>query len=53
VVWNAVFRRLVGQLTPADRERFQREHLQEVAVLATKEGIWLDVGVLFAIGTKP
>jgi len=26
--------------------------LQEVAALMTKDGIWLDVGVLFAMGTK-
>jgi hypothetical protein len=32
---------------------FQENHLLEVAALATKDGIWLDVGVLFAIGTKP
>jgi ubiquinone/menaquinone biosynthesis C-methylase UbiE len=52
VVWNAGFRRMVGQLTPSDQKRFRHEHLQEVAALATREGIWLDVGVLFAIGTK-
>ena len=53
VVWNAGFRRLISPLSPEDQERFKREHLREVAGLATKDGIWLDVGVLFAIGTKP
>jgi ubiquinone/menaquinone biosynthesis C-methylase UbiE len=53
VVWNAGFRRMVGQLQSKDQERFKREHLLEVAALSTKDGIWLDVGVLFAIGTKP
>lgn len=52
VIWNAGFRRLVGQLTASDQERFRREHLEEIAALATTEGIWLDVGVLFTIGTK-
>jgi len=52
VIWNAGFRRLVGQLTPPDQERFRKEHLEEVAACATAEGIWLDVGVLFTIGTK-
>jgi ubiquinone/menaquinone biosynthesis C-methylase UbiE len=52
VIWNAGFRRLVGQLAPADQERFRREHLDEVAALATTEGIWLDVGVLFTFGMK-
>ena len=52
VIWNAGYRRLVGQLTPSEQERFRREHIEEVAALATTEGIWLDVGVLFTIGTK-
>lgn len=53
VVWNAGFRRLISPLPQEDRERFKREHLREVSALATKDGIWLDVGVVFAIGTKP
>ncbi len=53
VVWNAGFRRMVGQLSPSDQKRFRQEHMQEVAALATREGIRLDVGVLFIIGTKP
>jgi len=52
VIWNAGFRRLVARLPREDQERFKRDHLQEVAALATKDGIWLDVGVVFAIGTK-
>jgi ubiquinone/menaquinone biosynthesis C-methylase UbiE len=52
IIWNAGFRRLVSQLSPADQERFRREHLDEIAARATNEGIWLDVGVLFTIGTK-
>jgi hypothetical protein len=52
VIWNSGFRRLVGQLAPSQQEPFRREHLQEMAALATTEGIWLDVGVLFTIGTK-
>ena len=53
IVWNAGFRRLVAQLSPADQERFRREHLDEVSALSTNQGIWLDVGVLFTIGRKP
>jgi ubiquinone/menaquinone biosynthesis C-methylase UbiE len=53
VVWNAGFRRLVSQLPEGARDRFKREHLEEVAALATNEGIWLDVGVLYTVGTKP
>ena len=53
VIWNAGFRRMVSQLSPADQERFRREHLEEVAGLATSKGIWLDVGVLFTLGRIP
>jgi ubiquinone/menaquinone biosynthesis C-methylase UbiE len=52
VVWNAGFRRMVSQLRPADLARFRAEHLQEVAALKTKEGLWLDIGVLFTKGEK-
>jgi SAM-dependent methyltransferase len=53
IVWNAGLRRMVTRLTAEDQVRFKREHLQEVEALGTKEGIWLDVGVLYTIGTKP
>jgi len=53
IVWNAGFRRMVVQIKPSDQERFRQAHLQEVSALKTKDGIWLDVGVLFAKGTKP
>jgi len=52
VVWNAGFRRLVGQLVPEDQDRFKREHLAEVEALRSDQGIWLDVGVLLTVGTK-
>jgi ubiquinone/menaquinone biosynthesis C-methylase UbiE len=52
VVWNAGYRRMVNQLQPSDAERFKQEHLQEIAALATKDGIWLDIGVLYTIGVK-
>jgi ubiquinone/menaquinone biosynthesis C-methylase UbiE len=53
VIWNAGFRRLIGLLPEGDRERFKREHLTEIEALTTKDGIWLDVGVLYTVGTKP
>lgn len=52
IVWNAGFRRYVTQLSPTNQEQFKREHLQEVELLGNKDGIWLDVGVLYTIGTK-
>lgn len=53
IVWNAGFRRMVRQLKPEDQVRFKREHLHEVEALGTGDGIWLDVGVLYTVGTKP
>jgi len=53
IVWNAGFRRLVSQLSEQDQERFKGEHLAEVEKLRTKDGIRLDVGVLYTTGTIP
>ncbi|MFH0881274.1 MAG: methyltransferase domain-containing protein [Lentisphaerota bacterium] len=52
VIWNAGFRRLVSQLAPPDLEQFRKDHLQDVAALATPDGIWLDIGVLYTTGIK-
>lgn len=52
VVWNAGYRRLVSQLSPADLERFKQEHLQEVAGLATEDGIWMGIDTLYTTGRK-
>ncbi|MFA6001850.1 MAG: methyltransferase domain-containing protein [Thermoleophilia bacterium] len=52
VIWNAGLRRLVSGMKPELRDKFRREHLQEVDELRTSEGIWLNVGVLFTFGTK-
>jgi hypothetical protein len=50
--WNAGFRRMVSQLNPEEQEQFKQKHLQEVEALRTKDGIRLDVGVLYTTGTK-
>jgi len=53
VVCGSAFRGPVVQLTPEQRERFRREHLQEIAALAAADGIYLDVPILLAKGRKP
>lgn len=53
VIWYAGFRGLVNQLSPADMEKFKQEHLAEIQKLATDEGIWLNVEVLYTVGMKP
>jgi ubiquinone/menaquinone biosynthesis C-methylase UbiE len=52
VIWYAGFRGLVNQLAPQDLERFKQEHLHEIQSLSTSEGIWLDVEVLYTVGTR-
>ncbi len=52
IIWNAGFRRMVVQLPPEKQEQFKHEHLEEVRKLKTKDGIWLDVGVLYTNGRK-
>ncbi len=51
VVWNAGFRRMLSQLPAADLPRFRADHLREVAALKTPQGLRLDIGVLFTVGT--
>jgi len=53
VIWNGGFRRYLSPFSAHDLEKFRKEHLAEVAKLATENGIWMDVKVLYAIGTKP
>ena len=52
IVWNAGYRRMVARLSAWDQEQFKQEHLAEIAALRTDKGIWLDVGVLYTVGTK-
>jgi ubiquinone/menaquinone biosynthesis C-methylase UbiE len=53
VVWNAGFRNQVSQLSPQDLARFREEHMREVETLQTRDGIWLNVSVLYATGIRP
>jgi ubiquinone/menaquinone biosynthesis C-methylase UbiE len=53
VIWNAGFRRLVGNLSPEDQASFKELHLAEIEALRTPEGIRMNVGVLLATGVVP
>lgn len=53
VLWNGGYRRLLSQLPPVVLEKFKKEHLREIEALRTRDGIWLDVGVIFTAGEKP
>lgn len=50
VVWNAGFRRFISQLPEDRKDRFRHEHLSDIEALATTEGVWLRVDVLYTTG---
>lgn len=52
IIWNGGFRRFVTQLSDKDLAKFKEEHLTEISQLATEKGIWLEMGILYTIGTK-
>jgi ubiquinone/menaquinone biosynthesis C-methylase UbiE len=52
VIWNGGFRRYLSGLSTDDLAEFRKEHLAEVGKTATENGIWLDVKVLNAVGTR-
>jgi ubiquinone/menaquinone biosynthesis C-methylase UbiE len=52
MIWNAGFRGLVAQLSDDDLIKFKQEHLAEVNQLATDDGIWLQLDILYTIGSK-
>ncbi len=51
ILWNSAFRSPLTQLSEKDLNRFTAEHQQEVESLRVKDGIWLDIQVLYASGT--
>jgi ubiquinone/menaquinone biosynthesis C-methylase UbiE len=53
VLWNSGTRGWIEQIPPAQRERFRAEHLAEIRPLVGEQGLWLDVEVHMAGGTKP
>jgi len=52
ILWHSGFREPLTQLAPDALARFKTEHLATVASLATRRGIWLNVGAIFAVGQK-
>lgn len=52
IIWNGGFRGLVNQLEPDELERFQQEHSAEVQAFASEQGIWLEMSVLYTVGTR-
>lgn len=52
IICGSGFRGAISQLGPDELERFKTEHLYEVGRLSARDGIWLDVEAIFAIGLK-
>jgi ubiquinone/menaquinone biosynthesis C-methylase UbiE len=53
IIMNSGFRRFVSQLSQDDLATFKSEHLEETAKLASDQGIWLEMNILYTTGTKP
>lgn len=52
VVWNAGYRGLINQLDTEQMASFKQKHLPEIQKLATQQGIWLDVEVMYITGER-
>lgn len=52
IIWNGGFRGLVNQLSQNDIDKFKEEHLAEVEELATGDGIWLEMNILYTVGER-
>jgi len=52
IIWNGGFRGLVNQLAEDELETFKKEHLKEIESLSTDEGIWLEMNIIYTIGSK-
>ncbi len=50
VIWNGGFRGLVQKLGEEELRRFKAEHLAELAVLITDEGIRMEMGIIYTVG---
>lgn len=50
IIWYAGYRGLVSQLTDEQLEPFKLQHLAEIQNLATEQGIWLDIEVIYTKG---
>ncbi|MBN1801565.1 MAG: class I SAM-dependent methyltransferase [Candidatus Lokiarchaeota archaeon] len=50
IVLNAGFKNILNQLKPEVFKKIKEEHLAEINELATKEGVWLKMDILYLIG---
>ena len=52
IVWNGGFRGLFNKIAPDDLQQFKKEHLWEIDRLASDQGIWLEMSILFTSGYR-
>jgi ubiquinone/menaquinone biosynthesis C-methylase UbiE len=51
IIWNGGFRGLVNQLSKKNIGKFESEHMKEVSQLADEKGVWLEMSILYTMGT--
>lgn len=52
IVWNGGFRGLVNQLDDTDLHKFKAEHLAEIIQKSDGDGIKMEMGIIYTVGTK-
>jgi len=53
IINNSGFRRFLNLLAAAQQQQFRIQHLAEIAQQKNKDGLWLDVEVIFTQASKP
>ncbi len=52
ILWNAGYRGLISQLSEDEIDMFKQDHLSEVKTLCDKQGLWLQIEVIYTIGIR-
>lgn len=53
IIINSGFRAMLDQLNTVQQQQFRNQHLTEIAPHKSKDGLWLDVEVIFTQAIKP
>lgn len=53
LIWNSGFRAFIGRLPRERQGEFRVAHLDRISQLMTKDGLWLNIEVLFTLARRP
>ena len=52
ILWNTGYRGFLNQLSASDLSKFRTEHLKEIEEYKTKDGLWLNIQILYSTAKK-